>query len=289
MRVAIFGVGGSMGRESARAIENDPGLELVCGVDPRLGGTSLEGVLDPTQKLDDSSSSSLRPIFGSVDELDSTAIEVCLDFTVASAAFDNALYCARRNLNLVIGTSGLTSEQLDTLRLEFGTSTGRCLVIPNFALGAVLMMTFAEIAARWMDQAEIIELHHDRKLDSPSGTAIATASSMTGLARSNRASNTPVMERGDIDKQIPGGQEFKETIAGARGAPGPNGVRIHSVRLPGLIAHQEVVFSSRGESLTIRHDSYDRVSFMPGVLLAIKSTSGLMEPLSVGLESILGI
>ncbi|MDQ1364121.1 MAG: 4-hydroxy-tetrahydrodipicolinate reductase, partial [Acidimicrobiaceae bacterium] len=172
----------------------------------------------------------------------------------------------------VVGTTGFTEGDLSELARLFPAGGGvGCFIAPNFAIGAVLMMRFAEMAAPWFESAEVIELHHDGKIDSPSGTAVLTAQRMAAASGEWGADPTRT-----------------ETVAGARGGLGPAGIRIHSVRLRGLVAHQEVLLGTDGQSLTIRHDSYDRSSFMPGVLLAVKAV-GHLPGVTVGLDRLLGL
>ena len=174
------------------------------------------------------------------------------------------------NLHAVVGTSGFDANRLDVLRGQWGSGPPNCLVVPNFSIGAVLMMRLSEIAAPHFAAAEVIELHHDKKADAPSGTAIATAERIAATTSQDRA----------VDSA--------ELIAGARGADAA-GVPVHAVRLPGLVAHQQVLFGGVGETLTIRHDTTDRTAFMPGVLAAIRAVAALPAPITVGLESVLGI
>ena len=178
-----------------------------------------------------------------------TGCDVAVDFTVPDAAAGNALACLDQGVPAIVGTSGITQEALDALDALSSEQGVPALVVPNFALGAVLMMRFAEAAAAWLPRAEIVELHHDGKLDAPSGTAKATAERM-------------------------------EAVAGAQ-------IPIHSIRLPGLVAHQEVVLGGRGETLTIRHDSLSRDSFVPGVLLAVERIGTLPPGLTIGLDALL--
>ena len=193
-------------------------------------------------------------------------------FRSPTAATANALWCGAHGIHAVIGTTGLGEAALDELAAAFPASGGSgCVVAPNFAIGAVLMMRFAELAAPWFDTAEIIELHHDAKVDAPSGTAVSTATRMAAASNQWGADPTRV-----------------ETVEGARGGTGPGGIHIHSVRLRGLVAHQEVLLGGPGQSLTIRHDSYDRQSFMPGVLGAIRQVPE-RPGLTVGLDVLLGI
>jgi 4-hydroxy-tetrahydrodipicolinate reductase len=176
---------------------------------------------------------------------------------------------AANGVHAVVGTTGFTDDDLDVFAKAFTTSN--CVIAPNFALGAVLMIRFAEMAARFFETAEIIELHHDQKVDAPSGTAVHTAERMA-LASGQWAEDPTT----------------NEVLAGARGGRGAAGIRVHSVRLRGLVAHQEVILGTAGQSLSIRHDSYDRSSFMPGVLLAVKAV-GDRAGVTLGLDSLLDL
>jgi 4-hydroxy-tetrahydrodipicolinate reductase len=198
--------------------------------------------------------------------------EVVVDFTTPDAVLPNLHWCIEQGINVVVGTSGFTEHRLDRVRTWLSHKPEVGVVIgPNFAVGAVLMMEFAARAARFFDSIEIIEQHHPNKLDAPSGTALATARE---IAEARRAAGLPAMP-----------DATKDEVDGARGAE-IDGVRVHSVRAAGLTAHQEVLFGTTGETLTIRHDSYDRVSFMPGVLLAVRSV--VHRPgLTVGLGALL--
>ncbi len=205
-----------------------------------------------------------------LDLLTRNGAEVAVDFTVPDAVRNNVMWCLKNEVHVVVGTSGLSLNDLGDIERVAGSSAARVLVAPNFALGAVLMMVFAERAARYFGRAEIVERHHDRKVDAPSGTALRTATLMAA-------------ERGGMAASIEG----TEALTGARGGDA-GGVRIHSLRLPGSVAHQEVLFGGDGETLTIRHDSLDRSSFMPGVLLGLKKV-GSLEGLTVGLERLLDL
>jgi 4-hydroxy-tetrahydrodipicolinate reductase len=252
IRVGVLGAAGRMGREVCRAVADAEDLDLVARIDPaHVGGTVGASI-----------------VHGSIDTLATEGAQVAVDFTQASAAMDNARWCLAHGVHIVIGTTGLTPEDLEELRAAADAAEANAVVAPNFAIGAVLMMRFAAEAARYFDAAEVIELHHDRKTDAPSGTAIATARAIAE-ARSGRW-------------HAPGGDEAHP---GARGAE-VEGVRVHGIRLPGLVAHQEVLFGGPGQTLTIRHDSTDRSSFMPGVLLAIRTVAG-HPGLTVGIDHLL--
>jgi 4-hydroxy-tetrahydrodipicolinate reductase len=267
-RVGVLGAGGRMGREVCRAIAEDPDLELVAAVDPALAGIDLRQVTG-------ADAAGLQ-VASDVEELERTGAQVAVDFTVADAAIEHMRWCAAHGVHAVVGTTGIDAEMLGELTTLFESSTANCVMAANFAIGAVLMMRFAELAAPFMDGVEIMELHHDGKLDAPSGTALTTAERL-GKARAGAAGREP----------WPADRTAKEVVTGARGGEGPGGIRIHSVRLPGLVAHQEVLFGAVGQSLGIRHDAYDRTSFMPGMLLAVKAVSG-RPGLTVGLDTLLG-
>ncbi|MGH9016135.1 MAG: 4-hydroxy-tetrahydrodipicolinate reductase [Acidimicrobiales bacterium] len=266
LKVGVLGAGGRMGREVCRAVADDPALALVAAVDPHHAGIDLRQVTG--------SDAAGIQISGRVDALEAAGAQVAVDFTVAAVAVETMCWCAAHGVHAVVGTTGISDGDMADIEARFAASTANCVVAANFAIGAVLMMRFAELAAPLMDSVEIIELHHDGKLDAPSGTALSTA---TRLARSRRAS-----DRGGW----PADRTESEVAVGARGAEGPGGIRVHSVRLAGLVAHQEVIFGALGQSLTLRHDAYDRSSFMPGVVLAVKSV-GDRPGLTVGLDALL--
>jgi len=267
IRVGVLGAGGRMGQVVCRAIADDADLELVAAVDPRLGGIDLRQVLG----IDASG----VQVGASIEEIERAGAHVAVDFTVADAAVDHIRWCAAHGVHAVVGTTGIADTVMAELTDLFATSTANCVIAPNFAIGAVLMMRFAALAAPFMDGAEIIELHHAGKVDAPSGTALRTAERM---ADARRAAGAPPW---------PADRTETEVVTGARGGEGPGGVRIHAVRLPGLVAHQEVLFGAPGQSLTVRHDAFDRSSFMPGMLLAVKEVGG-RRGLTVGLDALLG-
>jgi 4-hydroxy-tetrahydrodipicolinate reductase len=275
LRVAVVGAGGRMGGEVCRAVARDPDLELVAAVDPRFEDADLAALAGAGSSPVGTESSPIEFVSG-ISDLALGEIDVAVDFTVADAAVQTMRWCAQQGVHAVVGTTGIATDVLSELEEMFSSSTANCVIAANFAIGAILMMRMAEIAAPFMDDAEVIELHHDRKLDAPSGTALATARRM---AQSRRVA--------DVDEWPPD-RTKTETVGGSRGAVGPDGLRIHAVRLPGLVAHQEVIFGAQGQSLTIRHDSYDRTSFMPGVLLAVKKVPGL-DGLTAGLDRLLGL
>jgi 4-hydroxy-tetrahydrodipicolinate reductase len=253
IKVGVVGGAGRMGRAVCAAVASDDDLELVAVVARSAVGQHIEGVTAA----------------GELRALADAGAEVVVDFTVAPAARITLPWLAMHGVHAVVGTSGLTDDDLEALRHVFTGSS--CLVAPNFAISAVLMMRFAELAAPWFDTAEIIELHHDAKVDAPSGTAVATAERMA--AASGEWAADPTRD---------------EIVAGARGGVGPAGIHVHSVRMRGMVAHQEVILGAPGQTLTIRQDSYDRLSYMPGVVLACKRVADL-PGVTVGLDAVLGV
>jgi 4-hydroxy-tetrahydrodipicolinate reductase len=242
-------------------VVGDPDLELVAAVDPHHAGLDLRQAigLDVPGLM----------ISPNTEALADTGVEVMVDFTVIQAAKKNLRWCGENGVHAVVGTTGFDAD--DYAELEKRFSKSNCFIAPNFAIGAVLMMRFAELAAPYFETAEIIELHHDKKIDAPSGTAMMTAARMA--AASDDWGKDPTK---------------KEVVKGARGGNGPGGIRMHAVRLRGLIAHQEVLLGTTGQGLSIRHDSYDRSSFMPGVALAVKAVAD-HPGVTIGLDSLLDL
>ncbi|PHX94079.1 MAG: 4-hydroxy-tetrahydrodipicolinate reductase [Acidimicrobium sp.] len=253
IRVGVIGAAGRMGATVCSAVVADKNLELVAAVDTASAGSVINGI---------TVSSELRA-------LADAKVEVAVDFTVAAASRINLPWLAMHNVHAVVGTTGFTDQDIEDFQKIFSSSN--CIVAPNFAIGAVLMMRFAEIAAPFFDTAEIIEIHHDGKADSPSGTAIATANRMA--AASSTWAKDPTTH---------------EAIAGARGAKSAAGIPIHAVRMRGVVANQEVVLGTQGQTLTIRHDTIDRASFMPGVVLACKKIAE-HKGFTLGLDKFLSI
>ena len=242
-----------MGRMVAGAVTAAEGMVLAAAADPSAPGSEGAGVT----------------LVADVGDLLNAGVDVVVDFPVAEASRTNLPVLAAAGVHVVVGTSGLGDDDLDNLRAAFTSSN--CLVAPNFAIGAVLMMRFAEMAAPWFETAEIVEVHHDGKVDAPSGTARATAERMA--AASSDWAPDPTT---------------RETVAGARGGVGPADIRIHSLRMRGAVADQEVILGTTGQTLTIRHDTTDRSSFMPGVVLAIGRIAEV-PGVTVGLDALLGL
>lgn len=231
INIAVCGANGKMGQEVIKAVKNAGDMTIVAKIDINNGE------------------------FATIkDAKDSVNIDILIDFTQPKSIYENALYCLHNNINIVIGTTGLSDAQIEELKnLSEEKKTG-CFIAPNFSTGAVLMMKFAKIAAKYFNNAEIIELHHNQKKDAPSGTAVKTAALMAEVN----------------DNFTEGNCAETETIEGARGAGSYNNIHIHSVRMPGFMASQEVIFGSNGQTLRIKHDSTDRECYMPGVLLAVR-------------------
>ncbi len=242
IKVGVLGAAGRMGSEACATVEGADDLELVARVDVGDDRTALQ------------------------------AADVVVDFTHPSAVADNLLWCVDAGLHVVVGTSGVGEELLDDVRGRLKPGQG-VLVVPNFGIGAVLMMRFAAQAARFYDSVEVVELHHPRKADAPSGTATRTAQ-MIAAARAEAGVG-------------PGPDATTHDPDGARGAT-VDGIPVHAVRMAGLVAHQEVLLGSEGETLTIRHDSLHRSSFMPGVLLAVRGVAD-HPGLTVGLDALLDL
>lgn len=243
LKVAVIGARGRMGSEVCRAVDADADLELVAKIDQD----------DELQVLVDAGA------------------DVVVEFSTPSSVKDNVRFCLDHDVHTVVGATGLSDDDISELGEVAAGSAGNLFIAPNFAIGAVLMMRFAAAAAPHFSSAEIVERHHENKVDAPSGTALRTADLMNEAH--GAAWVTPAEEN--------------ETVTGSRGGD-VEGIRIHSLRVQGSVAHQEVVLGSPGETLTIRHDSLDRSSFMPGVVLAVKKVSEL-GPLTVGLEHLLDL
>lgn len=258
IRVGVVGATGKMGREILKAVTNDPQTEVIFGV----------GLVDAPMTINVEGKE--IPVTADLDAaLAANDVDVVIDFTNADAFRQNASVTLSHGVHLVSGTTGLKHEELEAWGEE-AASHGKCFFYAaNFAIGAVLMMRFAEEAVKFMPEVEIIELHHDQKKDAPSGTAVATAQRIAKVRQAH-------------EQGLPG---EVETLAGARGA-NVDGMHIHSVRLPGYNAHQEVIFGGLGQTLTIRHDSINRESFMPGILFATKRVEG-RTGLVEGLDTIM--
>ena len=246
IRVGVLGARGRMGQQVCKAVDAAPDMDLVAMVDV---GDWLFSVAD-------------------------AGAQVLVDFTHPDVVMDNIRFAVDQRIHAVVGTTGMTNERIDQVREWLADTPGvGVLVVPNFAIGAVLSMRFAELAAPYYESVEVVELHHPGKVDAPSGTAIRTAELIAEARRSAGMASVPDATTQELD--------------GARGAE-IEGIRVHGLRIAGMVAHQEIVFGTEGETLTIRHDSLHRASFMPGVLLGIREV-GKRPGVTVGLESLLGL
>ncbi len=252
IKVGVLGAAGRMGQTVCEAVEGDPELELVARIDP-AGGEGISKSLD-----------------------DLGGAEVVVDFTQPASVMANIKSCVGAGVHCVVGTTGLTEANIEEIRQLCEGGKSNVFIAPNFSLGAVLLMHLAKQAARYLGSVEIVELHHNAKLDAPSGTAMKTARDIAEVWK----------EHGRPSGGLAHPDE-EETVGGARGAV-VEGINVHAVRLHGLLAHEEVLFGAQGQTLTIRHDSIDRSSFMPGVLLAVKNV-GSRPGLTVGLEHLLDL
>ncbi|MEZ2121102.1 4-hydroxy-tetrahydrodipicolinate reductase [Corynebacterium sp. CCM 9203] len=247
-KVGVIGAGGRVGQAVVAAIRDTTDLELVAEIDR---GDDLERLVE-------------------------SGTQVIVDFTAPSAVMENIRFCISRGISCVVGTTGFTPERLDQVSAWISESQHDgvgVLIAPNFAISAVLTMQFAKQAAKFFESAEVVEFHHPNKLDAPSGTAIHTAE---GIAAARREAG--MVEQPDATEQ---------SLDGARGTD-VDGVRVHAVRMTGMVAHEEVIFGSQGQTLTIRQDSYDRTSFVPGVLVGVRRIHEF-PGLTVGLENYLGL
>ncbi len=247
IKVAVCGANGKMGKEVCQAVENDSSMKLVTKID--IKGGDYRSIAEAKEY---------------------TEIDLVIDFTQPSSIYENAKFCLRNGIDIVIGTTGLKDNEIAFLKqLSEQNKTG-CFIAPNFSTGAVLMMMFSKMAAKYFDNAEIIEYHHNQKKDAPSGTAIKTALMMSEAKNSFKNGNC----------------EETETIEGSRGGTSYSDIQIHSIRMPGFMASQEVLFGSFGQTLSIRHDSTDRKCYMPGIIMATKYTHD-HKNFTYGLENIM--
>ncbi|QXJ24981.1 4-hydroxy-tetrahydrodipicolinate reductase [Actinomadura graeca] len=244
IKVGVLGARGRMGGEVCRAVEGADDLELAAAVDE---GDALDAL---------------------------TAADVVVDFTHPGVVMDNLQWCVKNGLHAVVGTTGFDASRLDTVRSWLTDAPGNVIIAPNFGVGAVLMMHFAQKAAPFFESVEIVETHHPNKADAPSGTAHRTAELIAAARAEAGVAPSP-----------------DATTSGLHGARGSDvdGVHVHAVRLAGAVAHQEVLLGGHGEIFTMRHDSMNRASFMPGVLLAVREVAGRPDRLTLGIESLLGL
>jgi 4-hydroxy-tetrahydrodipicolinate reductase len=261
-RIAMFGICGRMGTAISSELLKEDDVELVAGFDCCNKGTDVGEFLG-SGKLGFN-------ITDSYEEVRKTQPDIIVDFTVAEIAEKTIEWAIKNKIDIIVGTTGLGQKALKTFEKMAEESGSRVFVVPNFAIGAVIMMKVSAMIAGYFDNCEIIELHHDGKKDAPSGTSLATA---RGISQNKAFS----------EKRLVSGE--KENLEGSRGGFSGN-LHIHSIRLPGLVAHQDVIFGTRGQTLSIRHDSMDRSSFYPGVIMAIRNIENL-ENYTFGLDKII--
>lgn len=261
IKVLVSGACGKVGQEVIKAVLGDPELALASAVDVRNINKDIGPMvgMEPLGVV-------IRNDLATAIRLDKP--QVMVDFTTPATVMNNLRVALQAKVHAVIGTTGLTTENLKEIAGLSSATGANVLVAPNFAIGALLMMRFAAQAAKYLPQVEIIELHHDQKLDAPSGTSIKTAEMI-------------LKGRGELSQNVMGEEKIKGVRGGEMG-----GIHLHSIRLPGLIAHQEVIFGGQGQTLTIRHDSISRESFMPGVVFAVKKI-GDRPGLTYGLDELL--
>ncbi|UAC47057.1 4-hydroxy-tetrahydrodipicolinate reductase [Bacillus aquiflavi] len=262
IKIIIAGPRGRMGREAVRLVERTDHFQLIAVLDYKNDGKMLADLGDfPNVNV---------PIYTDIEQcFQENDADVLIDLTTPEVGMTHAETALRYGVRPVVGTTGFTKENLLKLEADCQEKKIGCIIAPNFAIGAVLMMRFSQMAAKFFNDVEIIKLHHDQKLDAPSGTAVKTAEMISAVK----------------EEKQQGHPNEKETMKGARDA-NYDGMHIHSVRLPGLIAHQQVMFGSNGQTLTIRHDSYNRESFMSGVKVAVETVMNI-DTFIYGLENIL--
>jgi 4-hydroxy-tetrahydrodipicolinate reductase len=263
IKIILAGPRGKMGQEALKMIDDTVNFELVAAVDSKNNGWQVNDLPGAPHSMRATVYDDLETCLQEVDA------DVLVDLTRPDIGKKHLETALNHGLRTVIGTTGFTNEDLDRLRALAEERETGAIIAPNFAIGAILMMKFSQMAAKYLPDIEIIEKHHDQKLDAPSGTALKTAQLITEV-REGKSQGHP---------------DEREDLPGARGAE-MQGIRIHSVRLPGLVAHQEVMFGGEGQLLTIRHDSMNRASFMPGVKMAVENVMNI-EGLVYGLENIM--
>lgn len=263
-RIAMFGICGKMGISMTRELIKEKDVDICGGFDRVRVGDDIGRVLglDLTGKM----------VSDNYSEILDLKPDLIIDFTVAQAAFKTAKWAVENNINIIIGATGLSKENLKDIEAAAGGGTCKVFVIPNFSIGAVVMIKVSGMIAKYFDNCEIIELHHDKKKDAPSGTSIFTAENIAN----NKVFNNSRLKDGEV-----------EILESGRGAFA-GGIHIHSIRLPGYLAHQEVIFGAVGQTLSIRHDSIDRLSFYPGLLLAINKIENLSK-FTYGLDKVIEI
>ncbi|MCL4418453.1 MAG: 4-hydroxy-tetrahydrodipicolinate reductase [Actinobacteria bacterium] len=263
-KIAMFGICGKMGTSMTKELLKEEDLEVVCGFD-KLNTEKDMGYILGIGEND-------KKIFNRYEEVRNLNPDLIVDFTNAEAASATVTWALDEGMDIIVGTTGFKKDELVKIEKRANKSSSKVFIVPNFSIGAVLMIKISQMIAKYFDGCEIIELHHDKKKDAPSGTSISTAQQISQAKEFNSAR----LKDGEI-----------ETTAGSRGAFS-DGIHIHSIRLPGLLAHQNVIFGTCGQTLSIKHDSIDRSSFYPGLLLAIRKINELPN-YTYGLDKILDL
>jgi 4-hydroxy-tetrahydrodipicolinate reductase len=261
-RIALFGICGKMGRAMLSELMLEKEIRIIAGFDKVNIGMDI-GVLNG------------RDIIGvkvtdSYEDIIESSPDLIVDFTGPDVVFGNIKWALENSIDIIVGATGLKKEEIEFLRKKEKELKSKVFIVPNFSIGAVIMIIISKLSARYFENCEIIEMHHENKKDAPSGTSISTAESIGKIINYNESK---------LNK------DEQENIEGSRGAF-TNGIHLHSIRLPGLLAHQCVIFGSKGQTLTIKHDSFDRSSFYPGLVMAIKNIDNLSN-FTYGLESLI--
>ncbi len=261
-KIALFGICGKMGKAMLSELMLEKKINIVAGFDKVNIGTDI-GVLNG------------RDITGvkvtdSYKDIKEAGPDLIIDFTGPDAVSENIKWAIENNIDIIVGATGLKKEEIEFLRKKSKEFKSKVFIVPNFSIGAVIMILISKLSARYFENCEIIEMHHENKKDAPSGTSISTAESIAKIIKYN-------------DSKL--NKDERESIEGSRGAF-VNGIHLHSVRLPGLLAHQCVIFGSKGQTLTIKHDSFDRTSFYPGLIMAIQNIDKLSN-FTYGLENLI--
>ncbi len=251
MRVAVFGICGRMGQAICRGLLDEKGIKVVAGFDMKKTGDDV-GTLLGKGKAE-------AQVYGNYEQVKKHSPDVIVDFTVAEAAIKTIDWAIQNRINIIVGTTGIGKGFLESIEKKAEKFKSKVMIVPNFSIGAVLMIKVSSLISTYFEDCEIIELHHDKKKDSPSGTSVLTSEEIGKAKKFSK-------------KRLKGFE--KETAEGSRGSF-LNGIHVHSIRLPGLLAHQKVIFGTKGQTVTISHDSIDRSSFYPGVLLALKNLDKL--------------
>jgi len=263
-RIAVFGICGRMGVSITGELLKEKDLELVGGFDKFNVGEDIGKIIGTAEVG--------KKIYATYDEIKKLNPELIIDFTGTDIVYQTINWAIDNGIDILVGTTGLQKEELASIKRKASGLKSKIFIVPNFSIGAVIMIKISGMLAKYFDNCEIIELHHDKKKDAPSGTSIFTAEQ---IYRSR------IFNRDRLKK------DESETLKAARGAFS-DGIHIHSIRLPGVLAHQEVIFGTVGQTLTIKHDTIDRLSFYPGVILAIRSIDRL-KPYTYGLDKIIDL